>query len=202
MVPASKKAIRAQAHAARAAQPDKDETSRLILAQAMQLPEYQMAKWVLFYVDVRDEVRTSRAIRRALQSPKQVVIPYCVEDQLQLFHLSDWGELTPGHFGVLEPLPELREREQSLVPPSQIELVLAPGVAFDRLGRRLGHGKGFYDRLLATMPPSTTLIGLAYESQMFTHLETQPHDIAMHRVVTESRIYGDRTHFPSSGDED
>src|SRR5579862_8256833 len=80
-----KTTIRQQAHAARNQQPDKDELSRQFCDTFMALPECAAAKTVLFYLDVRSEVRTRAALPRALQSGKRIVVPYCVDNELQLF---------------------------------------------------------------------------------------------------------------------
>ncbi len=91
-----KRELRRRAIAARAAQKDKEALSDQILGHLLALPEYRKAATVLFYVDVRDEVRTRPALRTALQSDKRIVVPYCVADQLQLFHLQHWNQLSPG----------------------------------------------------------------------------------------------------------
>ncbi len=87
--------IRKAAHAARKAQADKDQVSIQITDQVMQLPDYAAASCVMWYVDVRDEARTRHALPAALASGKRIVIPYCVEGELELFHLEsgggDWG---------------------------------------------------------------------------------------------------------------
>ena len=108
-----KQETRRQAHAARKSQPDKGAISSQILARAMALPEYQAAERVLFYVDVRDEVRTRDALQDALRSAKQIAIPYCVGTQLKLFWLHDWSQLAPGSV-----IPGTRIMVGSRTPPS------------------------------------------------------------------------------------
>src|SRR4051812_23727112 len=103
-----KKAIREQAHAARNAQPDKDDVSRAICARLVALPEYQLARTVMYYVDVRSEVRTRHDLPAALTHGKKIVVPYCVEGELELFHLESMDELSVGMYRILEPRPELR----------------------------------------------------------------------------------------------
>lgn len=186
----AKKRIRRQSHAARAAQGEPDAVSCRILRRATLLPEYQSAQTVLFYVDVRDEVRTRFTVQQILRTDsKVVVVPWCAGAELRLFRLTNWSQLAPGRFDVLEPKPELREEPRHVREPRDIDLALVPGVAFDTLGGRIGHGCGFYDRLLADFPLSTELVGLAYECQIFPPLPVEPHDIGMDRVVTESQVY-------------
>ncbi len=101
--------IRKAAHAARKDQADKDGVSTQITDRVIELPEYQAAKCVMWYVDVRDEARTRHALPDALASGKRIVIPYCVEGELELFHLESMDELETGMYKILEPRVDLRE---------------------------------------------------------------------------------------------
>ena len=97
-----KKSIREQAHANRNAQENKDELSRETVRTFMSLPEYQAAKTVLFYLDVRSEVRTRHSLEDALASGKKIVVPYCIEGEvLELFHLESMDELSIGMYRIL-----------------------------------------------------------------------------------------------------
>jgi 5-formyltetrahydrofolate cyclo-ligase len=71
------------------------------------------------------------------------------------------------------------------VPLNQLDFLLVPGVAFDRSGRRLGRGKGFYDRLLAGV--TGMKCGVAWDEQIVHELPAEPHDIAMDLMLTPSR---------------
>jgi 5-formyltetrahydrofolate cyclo-ligase len=68
-------------------------------------------------------------------------------------------------------------------------MVVVPGVAFDRSGGRLGHGKGYYDKLLVRIRPDAHIVAVAYECQLFPEVPMLPHDVRMHKVVTESAVY-------------
>jgi len=188
-----KQQIREQAHANRNAQENKDELSQQIVAKFMALPEYQAATTVLFYLDVRSEVRTRHSLQAALESGKKIVVPYCIEgNELELFHLESLEELSVGMYKILEPKLELRDLPAKKVPVQEIDLIMVPGVAFDRHGGRTGHGKGYYDRLLDDARPETPLVALAFECQMFEEIPMQSHDVSMDRVITESAIYDGR----------
>lgn len=181
--------IREQAHASRNAQPGKDELSRAILTRFLGLPEYAAARTVLYYVDVRSEVRTRPDLPAALTHGKRIVVPYCVAGALDLFHLHSIEELAIGRYKILEPRPELRELPERKVQPEELDLIMVPGVAFDRDGARLGHGLGYYDRLLRHARPDAALVALAFECQLFAHVPTQPHDVFMDRIITEKAVY-------------
>ncbi len=188
-----KKQIREQAHANRNAQENKDELSRQIVRKFLDLPEYQSANTVLFYLDVRSEVRTRHNLDDALASGKKIVVPYCIEGEvLELFHLDAVDELSVGMYRILEPKTELRGLKEKQVPVEEIDLIMVPGVAFDRRGGRTGHGKGYYDKLLEHARPETPLVALAFECQMFPEIPMQPHDVFMDRVITEKEIYSGR----------
>ncbi|GIX00165.1 MAG: 5-formyltetrahydrofolate cyclo-ligase [Pirellulaceae bacterium] len=184
-----KQDIRRQAHENRRLQPNKDELSRQIIDRFMQLPEYAQATTVLFYVDVRDEVRTRHALPEALASGKRIAIPYCVDGELELFHLESMEELDIGMYKILEPKRELRQLPDKRLHPHDLDLIMVPGVAFDRTGGRTGHGKGYYDKLLQHARPDTPLIGIAFECQMFPEIPVDDHDIYMDKVITENAVY-------------
>lgn len=187
---ALKTKLREEAHARRNALENKDGLSQTILVQFMAMPEYQQAKTVLFYIDVRSEVRTRQALPAALQSGKTIVIPWCTDTvELALFRLDSMEELTVGMYKILEPKPELRLLPHKQVDPQAVDLVMVPGVAFDRRGARMGHGKGYYDKLLENTRPGTPLVALAFECQLFPEIPVAPHDVYMSKIITEKAIY-------------
>ncbi len=181
--------IRKAAHAARKAQTDKDGLSVQITDRVIGLDEYKAAQCVMWYVDVRDEARTRHALPAALESGKRIVIPYCVDGELELFHLESMDELETGMYKILEPREDLRSVASKRVDVKELDLILVPGVAFDARGGRTGHGKGYYDKLLENARPETPLVSLAFECQMFDQIPMQDHDVFMDLVVSESRLY-------------
>ena len=100
-----KQQIREQAHANRNKQENKDELSRQIVARFIALPEYAKAATVMFYIDVRSEVRTRQSLPTRLQSGKKIVVPWCNDEgELELFHLTNMDELADRH--VQDPRAE------------------------------------------------------------------------------------------------
>jgi 5-formyltetrahydrofolate cyclo-ligase len=193
---AQKARIREQAHANRNQQPNKDEISRHICETFLALPEYAAARTVLFYLDVRSEVRTRYTLPGALETGKRIVVPYCVGEELELFLLHSTDELAVGMYKILEPRPELRALPEKRVAPTELDLIMVPGVAFDRRGARMGHGFGYYDRLLQHARPDAPLVALAFECQLFPEVPTQPHDVFMDRIITEQAVYTGRGRQP------
>lgn len=192
-----KKQIREQAHANRKAQEEKDELSAAICDKFVALPEYASAKTVMYYIDVRTEVRTRQHLPLALASGKRIVVPYCVNDVLELFHLEDMDELAIGMYRILEPRDELRSVAAKRVPVEELDLVMVPGVAFDRRGARMGHGKGYYDKLLEHARLDTPLVALAFECQLFPEIPTQDHDVFMDKIITERETYRGKGRSPA-----
>ena len=189
-IPTTKQAIREASHAARNKQEHKDELSKSIVETFMSLPEYRAASTVMFYIDVRSEVRTRQALPTALLSGKRIVVPWCnTAGELELFLLTSMEELAVGMYKILEPKPELRDLPEKQVKPEELDIVMVPGVAFDRRGGRTGHGKGYYDKLLQHARPNAPLIALSFECQLFPEIPMADHDIFMDRVVTEKTVY-------------
>jgi 5-formyltetrahydrofolate cyclo-ligase len=188
-----KDALRKQAHSNRNAQENKDELSRRIVGAFMSLPEYAMAETVMFYIDVRSEVRTRHDLELALQSGKNIIVPWCNEEgELELFRLSRMDELEIGMYRILEPRSELRNLPEKQVNVESLDLIMVPGVGFDRRGARMGHGKGYYDKLLQHARKDTPLIALAFECQLFDEIPVADHDIFMDKIITEEHVYPGR----------
>jgi 5-formyltetrahydrofolate cyclo-ligase len=185
-----KSQIRKQAHENRRTQENKDGLSETIVAKFMALPEFERAGTVLFYVDVRAEVRTRHAFQAALATGKKIIVPWCNEaGELELFHMESVDELAEGMYRILEPKAELRSLAEKVVNPEDIDLIMVPGVGFDERGGRTGHGKGYYDKLLEHARPDCPLVALAFDCQMFPEIPMQSHDIFMDKVITESAIH-------------
>lgn len=188
-----KRVIREQAHANRREQSEKDELSRNICEKFAALPEYADAKTVMFYVDVRTEVRTRHYLPTTLGHGKEIIVPWCnTEGELELFRLKSMDDLALGMYKILEPKEELRSLPNRQVVVSELDLIMVPGVAFDRDGARMGHGKGYYDKLLQHARPDTPLVALAFECQLFPVIPMQPHDIFMDKIITEAAVYQGR----------
>jgi len=186
--------MRRSAYDARNSQPDKDRVSQIAVATLLQLPEYQAAPTVLWYLDCRSELRTRNVLPEALASGKRIVVPYCTVDdaganKLGLWWLQNLDELVIGKWKILEPPRERWGEPGKELEPEQLDLVVVPGVAFSRTGGRMGNGQGYYDRLLDRVRTDCQLIGLCYECQLFDDLVVGPHDVFMDKVVTEQAVY-------------
>ena len=98
-------------------------------------------------------------------------------------------EMVVGKWNILEPPKELWGNPEKEVTAEELDLIMVPGVGFDRNGGRMGNGQGYYDRLLEKARPDCSLIALCYESQLFDEILVAPHDVYMDKVVTEDAVY-------------
>jgi len=163
------------------------EKSRRIKEKLFKLPEFRKARIIMFYAARGKEVRTEEMIKESLQMGKKVAVPISQvgERDLVLSFLTDYGELAPGAYGILEP----KEEHYRPVPPRKLELIVVPGVAFDYQGQRLGSGRGFYDNFLRKVPSGVPRLGLAFQLQIVANLPRERQDVLVDGVITEEKCF-------------
>lgn len=155
--------------------------SENICARLNELAVWRNARTVCAYLSLGNEVCTHALVGGAL-ADKTILAPKSHDaGRMSWHHLRDWETLAPGMFGILEP----PDSEPPVEPPCP-DLVLVPGLAFDRLGHRLGHGGGYYDRFLAGV--SGVKVALAYSWQIRGDIPYERHDICMDAIVTEREV--------------
>jgi 5-formyltetrahydrofolate cyclo-ligase len=154
-----------------------------IKKRLFKIDEFKKTKKILFYLSYNSEVFTHDAIKEAFID-KEVVIPIINKKNhtLILSKLNSFKDLEEGPYGILEPKKE-KIKEISI---NEIDLIIIPGTVFDLNGNRIGHGKGYYDKLLKnTKKP---IIGLAFEFQIIEKIPTDKNDIPVDKIITEKRI--------------
>jgi 5-formyltetrahydrofolate cyclo-ligase len=159
--------------------------SRLIQAQVLRFPPYLRCRFVALYSPIHHEVETGEIRDHAFVTGKSVLLPRVDQaGSMELVEIASPEELEKGRFGILEPTGEKR-----LSDSDHGELVVAvPGIAFDLRGRRLGRGRGWYDRLIGELRVKATFIALAYEFQIVDEVPTEAWDQDVHYIVTERRV--------------
>lgn len=143
---------------------------------------------LLIYMDYRNEVATKPIIQEAFKRSIRVVLPVVDFDTmtLQLVSIENLDtDMRLSQYNILEPIPTAKNR----VDLHEIDLILAPGVAFDQNLYRLGYGGGFYDKLLADKNPKTPVYALAFELQMVHQVPYEPYDYQMDGILTERSFY-------------
>lgn len=180
-----KKPLRQQIRAARIGLSKEERTQKnaAIQARLEELPEFKAAETVLFYVSTGEEAGTHEIIKKYLNK-KRIVVPTIQKGtkEFQVFHLTDWSELEPGIFNI----PEIHHENRIPHPLNDIDLIIVPGVAFDKNGFRLGYGGGYYDSLLMMYPKPT--IGLSYECQLVDEVPRDNHDLPVGKIITENQL--------------
>lgn len=136
---------------------------------------FQLAEKILMYHSLPDELDTRRFLNK-WKDKKRFFLPRVNGVNLELLPY-DESRLEIGSFHIEEPTGS------DIHPIEEIEVIIVPGVAFDRKGRRLGRGKGFYDRLLKSS--KATKIGVGYEFQLVDELPYEDHDVPMNMIITE-----------------
>ena len=167
---------------------ERQQKSNAIKSLLFSLPEFVAAQRIALFVSFRSEVQTESIIRAALSLSKVIAVPITdfARRQLILSLLMDFdADLAPGTWGIPEPKPG-RIRPVAL---DELDLVITPGAVFDRQGRRLGYGGGFYDGLLKSMPSRKPVVVIAFALQMVDAVPFDPtHDQPVDIIITEDEI--------------
>lgn len=166
---------------------ERRERSRRIFSGLESLPLYREAGLVLYYASFGSEVDTWEMMDHSLRSGKRIALPRVEETSLGMvaFEVKDLDrDLQPGYRGIREPQAEGTRP----VKAEELRLVVAPGLAFDERGYRLGYGKGYYDRFLASLSLRVPSVGLAYDLQIVEALPVSSRDFPLDFIVTDQRI--------------
>ncbi len=157
----------------------RERKSKLIKKRLFRTEVFKKAEFVMFYIALKDEVNTEEMIKEAKKLGKKVIVPVCKKNRITLRPciLEDNPSLKKGPYGVCEPAIERG------IPLKDLDLVIVPGVAFDKKGNRLGRGKGCYDRFLKKLLKDTPTIGLAFDFQILPSLPRQTHDVSVNKII-------------------
>ena len=159
--------------------------SEVIKKRLFKLEEFKKAGCVVFYVSMVGEVSTHELIDESIRMGKTVGVPVVIKGKrdLTISQVTDRTmQLENGPYGINQP----KAAEIKPIPCEGIDLVLVPGVAFDKKGNRLGRGKGYYDRFLKGLPKRTLTIGLCFDFQVVEFIPKLPHDIPVQRLLNNT----------------
>jgi 5-formyltetrahydrofolate cyclo-ligase len=150
--------------------------SDIIFNRLVKTKEFQEAECIAAYHALKDEVQTSGFLDDWLYR-RRLFLPVVIGDSLEFRYYSGHNCLRPNGYGILEPY------ETEKIEIKELELFIVPGIAFDKVGNRLGRGGGYYDRALAnTDKPS---IGLCFNFQLVESLPVEAHDRKVTMVITD-----------------
>ena len=161
--------------------------SRRVQLRILESSFYRATSTIVLYAAKDNEVGTDLLLADAFSSRRRVLLPRIIPEtrELVIVRVNNGAELVRGSFGLLEPMGS------EIVPVANLGLALfcVPGVAFSRIGQRLGRGGGYFDRTLAAVGPQTVTAGLAYSFQLLDQLPESPNDRRLNLIFTESAIY-------------
>jgi 5-formyltetrahydrofolate cyclo-ligase len=177
-----------QRERARQARDGVDPVRRLGLSEAIherlyELRRFREAEAIAIYFSIGSEVMTGPlAIRLAEQEGKRIFLPFVLNDELQL---TEWRPSDPV---VDAPYGGMHPRYRRAVPLDEVDVIVVPGLAFDRAGGRLGEGAGYVDDLLRRLSARVGRIGLAFREQIVPEVPLKPSDERVQAIVTDAEL--------------
>lgn len=161
------------------------EKDNLILNRLLQSELYKKSEKIFTFINYGSEVETKEFINIALKDGKRVFIPKTIkkEREMKAIEIDSLENLKPDAWGILEPCEIKREINKNL-----LDLIIVPGVVFDKKGNRIGYGGGYYDRYFSDISLEVKKIALAYELQLVNYIESEEHDISVDFIITENNF--------------
>jgi 5-formyltetrahydrofolate cyclo-ligase len=160
----------------------RNKKSRVIADKFLGSCYYDGSEIMLAYYPFRSEIDTSHIIKRAITDKKKIILPRVHKKELSLYYIQNPPQqLETGSYGIMEPVEGKCEPARL----SEVELVIVPGVAFDRGLNRLGYGGGFYDRLLNRLNPAVKKVALCFNLQLVSKIPVSKKDIKVDVIITE-----------------
>ena len=162
------------------------EKSKIIFKNITSLKQYEKYNRIGIYYSINTEVSTQHIIRDALENNKIVGIPKIIDEKFIEFYRiieDEYDDISwvQGKYGTME-------NKSSEIISNDIQLVIVPGIVFDKHGNRIGYGKGYFDRFLSIKKPNCT-VGLAFEDQIINQeIPKEEFDQPVDIIVTEKRI--------------
>lgn len=162
------------------------DKSRIIFQRLINFWPYKESENIFSYLSFGSEVATKDIIDYSIAKEKKVSIPLCIKETKEMVacSFSTWQDLSKGTYGILEP----NKQSLRIIDRTTIDLILVPGVAFDKIGNRIGYGAGYYDRFLNRTNKNTCTIALAFSLQMVPKISRGIFDVPLDYIITEDGI--------------
>lgn len=163
----------------------KEELDDKIFNQLVSSQFFTRAKAIFIFVSFQSEVDTHRVIQHALVNGKIICVPKIRSKAMgiEIYQIDGLDQLKTGYYGVLEPIDGC-----PAVDKNDIDLILVPGLAFDRQGGRIGYGAGFYDRFFMTLEHHVDKIAMGYSFQLFPKVPTDSWDVKINGIITDQEM--------------
>jgi 5-formyltetrahydrofolate cyclo-ligase len=165
---------------------ERSDKSERIVEGVLSLPEVGAAGTVMAFWSFGSEVETSALIERLHEAGKRVVLPRIAEGEIAAVAYAPGDPVTATSFGAMEPA------RADVVTAEDVDVVIVPGVAFDRRGGRVGYGGGFYDRL-SSRAPAVPAVAVAFAVQLVDEVPQGRSDRRVDAIVTEDEVIRPRT---------
>ena len=160
---------------------EKIEWDQLIFASLVKSDFFIKAKKIFIYVSYKNEVDTKKIIQYSLKNKKEIYVPktYLNEKNMKAIKINSLDELIVDNYGILEP----KYVDKNNI-GDNFDLIIMPGVAFDRCGNRIGYGGGYYDKYISKLNYNVLKIALAYHFQITDSIKAECHDINVDYIIT------------------
>jgi 5-formyltetrahydrofolate cyclo-ligase len=160
---------------------ERSAKSEEIVERVLALPEVGAARTVMAFWSFGSEVQTAALIERLREAGKRVVLPRVQEEEIAAVAYEPGDPVAATSFGAMEPA------EGDLVPAEDVDVVIVPGVAFDRRGGRVGYGGGFYDRFFSRAQAAPA-VAVAFAVQLVDAVPQGRSDARVDAIVTEDEV--------------
>lgn len=176
-----KTALRERMRALRASIPGADRLAMAasVEARVFAVPEVDRARTVMLFYSFGSEIETGPMAERVLDEGKRLLLPYLEAGAMEAAEVLARDELLPSGYGPREPARRVA------VDPRMVDVVITPGLAFDRRGHRLGYGGGHYDRYLQRLASHAVRVGIGFSTQLVDRIPDEPGDQRLDLVVTD-----------------
>ncbi|MBE3093329.1 MAG: 5-formyltetrahydrofolate cyclo-ligase [Actinobacteria bacterium] len=165
---------------------DRKKRSKIIAEKFFDTAYYNNSNNILIFYPFRSEIDVTIIIRQALENKKNIILPRIHDQELKLFYVDNLKkQLERGAYGIMEPIIGLCRPAKI----SDIDLVVVPGISFDKNLNRLGYGGGYYDKLLLHIPEGVKKIALCFDIQVVDSIPISEHDIKVDILITDTKIY-------------
>ncbi len=139
---------------------------------------------MLCYCALHKEADPSAIVKQAWAEGKRVAFPWCGENwRMEALEPLKEDAFLVGRHGIIAPDPA-RSR---VIPPEELDLIVVPGLAFDKIGGRLGRGAGYYDRYLSQT--AAIFVGFCLENQVVPHVPMDAHDVRLHLIAAPNGVF-------------